>query len=91
MKTKMAIFGFCIACLLAAAAASGQSAKPLAGKSPTTAEILAAAKPEDWRVLDPENTLYLELASGRVIIELSPDFAPLHVGQCQGAGARTLL
>jgi len=42
------------------------------------AEILAAAGPRDWRPLDPENTLYLELAAGRVIIELAPDFAPRH-------------
>jgi peptidylprolyl isomerase len=42
-------------------------------------EILAAAKPEDWRVLDPEKVLYMELAGGRVIIELSLTFAPRHV------------
>src|SRR5262249_39140128 len=28
---------------------------------------------------DPENTLYVDFASGRVIIELAPAFAPLHV------------
>ncbi len=28
---------------------------------------------------DPENTLYLELESGRVIIELRPDLAPVHI------------
>src|SRR5690606_9605833 len=33
----------------------------------------------DWRALDPANTLYLELASGRVVIELAPGFAPAHV------------
>jgi peptidylprolyl isomerase len=48
-----------------------------AGK--TMADILAASEPGDWRTLDPENTLYLELASGRVVIELAPEFAPLHV------------
>jgi cyclophilin family peptidyl-prolyl cis-trans isomerase len=31
--------------------------------------------------LDPENTLYLELKSGRVVIELLPDIAPKHVAQ----------
>jgi cyclophilin family peptidyl-prolyl cis-trans isomerase len=45
----------------------------------TMAEILAAAKPGDWRPLDPENTLYLELPKGRVVIELAPAFAPRHV------------
>jgi peptidylprolyl isomerase len=42
------------------------------------AEIVAAANPEDWRALDPDNTLYLELAAGRVVIELAPAFAPQH-------------
>ena len=42
-------------------------------------EILATSKPEDWRPLDPENTLYIDLPSGRVVIELAPAFAPKHV------------
>lgn len=49
-------------------------AKPL-----TTAEIIESAKPEDWRRLDPANTLYLELDSGRVVIELARHYAPRHV------------
>ena len=48
-------------------------------KSPTLGEVLAASAPTDWRAVEPENTLYMELASGRVIIELAPAFAPLHV------------
>ena len=47
--------------------------------SPTMAGVLAATKPGDWRALDPENTLYVEFASGRVVIELAPEFAPRHV------------
>jgi len=50
-----------------------------AAKPPTSAEILEKAAPSDWRTLDPENTLYLELASGRVVLELAPAYAPLHV------------
>jgi peptidylprolyl isomerase len=42
------------------------------------AEVLAASAPADWRPLDPEHTLYLDLDSGRVVIELAPRFAPLH-------------
>jgi peptidylprolyl isomerase len=45
----------------------------------TMAEVLAASKPSDWRAVDPANTLYMELDSGRVIIELAPQFAPKHV------------
>jgi peptidylprolyl isomerase len=48
-------------------------------KALTVAEVLASSKPSDWRPLDPENTIYLELPEGRVVIELAPSFAPLHV------------
>jgi peptidylprolyl isomerase len=53
---------------------------------PAMAEVLAASKPSDWRLLDPDNTLYVQLASGRVVIELAPAFAPEHV-----ANLRTLV
>jgi peptidylprolyl isomerase len=33
----------------------------------------------DWRVVDPENTLYLQTNSGRVVFELAEFFAPRHV------------
>ena len=49
-------------------------------------EVLAASKPSDWRVPDPENTLYVDLAAGRVVIELAPEFVPLHA-----ANIRTLV
>jgi len=58
----------------AAAVLAGAADKP-----PTLADVLAASTPADWRSLDPENTLYLELAAGRVVIELAPGFAPNHV------------
>lgn len=45
----------------------------------TMAEVLADSTSSDWRQLDAQRTLYLELASGRVIIELAPQFAPNHV------------
>jgi peptidylprolyl isomerase len=45
----------------------------------TMDQVLAASTPEDWRTLDPDNTLYLELDSGWVVIELAPAFAPQHV------------
>jgi peptidylprolyl isomerase len=41
--------------------------------------ILGAAPAGDWRPVDPENTLYLTLPQGRVVIELAPAFAPRHV------------
>jgi peptidylprolyl isomerase len=39
----------------------------------------AQETPSEWRALDPENTLYMELDAGRVVIELAPQFAPNHV------------
>jgi acetyl esterase/lipase/cyclophilin family peptidyl-prolyl cis-trans isomerase len=48
-------------------------------RSLTMAEVLGKSTSQDWRRLDPESTLYMDLASGRVIIELAPDFAPNHV------------
>ena len=46
---------------------------------PTMAELLAASSPQDWRQPDAENTLYLDLAAGRVVIELAARVAPRHV------------
>ena len=66
--------------LMSAAIPSGISAA-----GPTMQEVLAASKASDWRSLDPENILYLELPDGRVVIELAPEFAPRHV-----ANIRTL-
>jgi peptidylprolyl isomerase len=42
-------------------------------------DIVQASAPSDWRTPDPQNLLYMELPSGRVIIELAPSFAPQHV------------
>lgn len=71
-----------IAGVFAACAAFGAVVTAQAGEAnrpPTMAEVLAAAKATDWRPLDPQNTLYVQLATGRVVIELAPRFAPLHV------------
>ncbi|MCW0410451.1 peptidylprolyl isomerase [Xanthomonas sacchari] len=60
------------------AASAGAPPPAVPYRSPQ--QILDASKPSDWRTLDPANTLYLELDTGRVIIELAPAFAPQHVG-----------
>jgi peptidylprolyl isomerase len=67
-------FRFLIACVLAFLSAS-----VLAAQHPSMPEVLAASSPTDWRPLDLDNTLYVELPGGRVVIELTPRFAPLHV------------
>src|SRR5882672_4147805 len=66
-------------CLTPVLAHVAMAAEPARPKSPTMADVLAESKPADWRSLDPENTLYLELTNGRVVIELAPAFAPQHV------------
>src|SRR5262245_16389154 len=60
-------------------AQAGSSAKTKKDAPRTMADILTASKPSDWRPLDPENTLYVDLPAGRVVIELAPAFAPHHV------------
>ena len=65
--------------ILPLAAHSASSADAPAVKPRAMADVIAASKSTDWRSLDPQNTLYLELPQGRVIIELNPKFAPRHV------------
>jgi peptidylprolyl isomerase len=62
------------------AAASAQwRPSPVQGAT-EPAEVLKASKPGDWREIAAENLLVMDLAEGgRVLIELAPDFAPVHV------------
>lgn len=66
----------------ALAAAVGLLALPAAAdtpkSTPTAKELIAKSKPEEWRTPDPANLLYMQLPQGRVVIELAPDFTPLH-------------
>jgi peptidylprolyl isomerase len=65
-----------VSALVALALLSGTvaDAKPV-----TVAELIANSPAQDWRSPDPENTLYLEMRTGRVVIELAPEIAPAHV------------
>ena len=54
------------------------AAEPVNPPKPTVADIVKASKPAEWRPLDPEHTLYMDLPTGRVVIELAPAFAPAH-------------
>ena len=66
-----------VAVLLLAFSQTLCAAKPATPRDSAT--ILAESAPSDWRPLDLANTLYLDLAGGRVVIELAPAFAPRHV------------
>lgn len=71
-----------IALFLAGAApalSAGPADKPAVAKPRTMQELLESSAPSDWRTLDPQNTLVMDLAGGRVVIELAPQFAPAHV------------
>jgi peptidylprolyl isomerase len=69
----------------AAAVASGVVTLSLAfvscldAKPVTVADLLAGSPSTDWRVPNPDDTLYLELSRGRVVIELASRVAPQHV------------
>ncbi|MEQ1866309.1 MAG: peptidylprolyl isomerase, partial [Micropepsaceae bacterium] len=36
------------------------------------------ARAEEWRTVDPENLVVMDVAYGRILIELAPAFAPNH-------------
>ena len=63
-----------ILALPAAAYAADPPAKAL-----SMADMLQASSPAEWRDLDLQNTIYLELPGGRVVIEMAPDYAPANV------------
>ena len=60
-------------------AAAVQAATPLA-KPTTPSEVVAAAPASAWRTIPPEDLLVVDLKNGgRVVIQLAPAFAPVHV------------
>ena len=63
-----------IAALPALALAAEPPAKPV-----SLADLLEASTPAEWRELDPDSTMYLELPAGRVVIEMAPAYAPANV------------
>ncbi|HVS76323.1 MAG TPA: peptidylprolyl isomerase [Steroidobacteraceae bacterium] len=83
------VLGICLAAaVLAGAPCYGQNA---AADTPPSVEalhahpvatpsaMLADAPASAWRALDPDDTLYVNLPQGRVVIELAPQFAPRYV------------
>lgn len=64
----MAVRGLAVAAAWCALAAHSQ-------------DLLKDSPAADWRALDPDNTMYVDLPAGRVVIELAPAFAPENVAQ----------
>jgi peptidylprolyl isomerase len=48
--------------------------------APDPNKVVESAPAEAWRPVDPSNLLVVELKEGgRIVIELAPDFAPVHI------------
>lgn len=77
MKSTIGFTTLTAACLLLAGTSLAD--KKTAPIKLTMADVIKASQAEDWRPLDLENTLYLDMEKGRVIIELAPEFAPANV------------
>ncbi|MGN2253736.1 peptidylprolyl isomerase [Frateuria sp. GZRe12] len=70
---RRTLLAFTLASLLALPALADE-ARP----TPTPKELLAQSRPQEWRTPDPSNLIDMELPGGHVLIELAPDFTPLH-------------
>ncbi|MFN4092309.1 MAG: peptidylprolyl isomerase [Brevundimonas sp.] len=62
--------------LFAAFALTAIAVPALAQTAPASAPQAAVS---DWRVIAPENLLVIDTNKGRVLVELAPEIAPLHV------------
>ncbi|KRE97823.1 peptidylprolyl isomerase [Frateuria sp. Soil773] len=78
------LIALALAASLLALPALADEAKP--APTPTAKELLAKSGPSEWRRPDPQNLLQMQLPTGRVLIELAPDYTPLHA-----ANIRTLV
>lgn len=80
----MRLFGLMALGLLAACASAevptGGDEAPAAR---SLSEILEQSPANDWRTVDQNNLLYMQLPQGRVIIELAADYTPLHTANIQ--------
>lgn len=66
--------------MVAAATVAGTAIAEAPRVAPVSvADLLKASPASDWRALDPQNVMVMELPAGRVIIELAADYAPANV------------
>ena len=83
MMKRLALTLLTTAMLAAPACAAEEQSAPQEVLQTATATLPIStgfqAPDEAWRDLDPENTLYVDLEYGRVILELYPEIAPIHV------------
>ena len=74
---KIPLLSISLALLLANTACSQKVELIKKHRSPYA--IIEQAQTSEWRDVNPEQLLYIELITGKVIVELAPDYAPLHV------------
>ncbi|MBC7769181.1 MAG: peptidylprolyl isomerase [Phycisphaerales bacterium] len=73
-----------VAALMLAACASAEAPHPVADAPVRSlGEILEQSPAADWRNVDQNNLIYMQLPAGRVIIELAADYTPLHTANIQ--------
>jgi peptidylprolyl isomerase len=69
----------CVAAVAVAASAAPKAKAPPA--APPAPAAPGAPGPADWRSPDPNDVLVIDTNKGRIIVEMVPEVAPLHVAQ----------
>jgi peptidylprolyl isomerase len=70
--------------LLLLSAAALTAAAPAPKKLLTPTDVVAAAPASAWRTIPANQLMVMDLANGgRVIVQLAPEFAPVHVANIQ--------
>jgi peptidylprolyl isomerase len=76
---------FALPLIALASIAAAPPPPPQTPKPPTLADIVNAAKPDEWQRVDPQDLVLIDLADGsRVAIALAPALAPAHIGNIRG-------
>ena len=87
LNTTIRILALLALPLCLPAIAGSPTGAPSKGRdTPSSAQILSGSGRWEWRRPNPEDLLVMRLRSGRVVMELDPAYAPLHV-----ANIRTLV
>jgi peptidylprolyl isomerase len=73
----------CVAAIAVTAAAAPKAKAPTAPAAapPPPAAAPGGPGPSDWRTPDPNNVLVVDTNKGRIVVEMIPEVAPLHVTQ----------
>src|SRR5690242_376048 len=48
-------------------------------KLPTPTDIVNSAPAAEWKTISPDDLLVMDLKGGRIVVQLAPEFAPVHV------------